>query len=309
AATPDWPGSDPDRGGRFRTVRPLLPRRAVRAADSGPGQLAVYRGGRTDRHRGQRAADPADGGVSAGHSPAHAVWHGPAAAAAPDEAAGSGAHPRRHRRGGRRGRLRRDLVLRAAVHPPGAAGGADILGDGARDRGPGGHVVDDRPVCFAERVLVGAVHVAADEHVLIADHAPDHHVTHNVADYLAHYLADYLAYDVTIGVHLGFDVRVRIDLVGSAAVVGVAFVLVRIYVGELTRVPAVIRSGVVTAGSSARDVIASALRVAARASPAQAASAGLNPLVTLAGVPRLPWAVKTAVEMAIAKTPPRRCAM
>ena len=38
-------------------------------------------------------------------------------------------------------------------------------------------------------------------------------------------------------------------------------------------------------------------------------SAGLNPLVTLAGVPRFPWAVNTAVEMAMAKTPPRRCAM
>jgi hypothetical protein len=65
-------------------------------------------------------------------------------------------------------------------------------------------------------------------------------------------------------------------------------------------------------GSSARDVrevIAIALRVASSANPAQAASAGLNPAVTLAGVPRCPLAANTAVEMAIAKTPPRRCAM
>ena len=73
----------------------------------GPGQLAVYRGGGADRHRRQRAADPADGGLSPGHAASHAVGHGPAAAAAtPDEAAGGGAHPRRHRRGGRRGGVR-----------------------------------------------------------------------------------------------------------------------------------------------------------------------------------------------------------
>ena len=59
--------------------------------------------------------------------------------------------------------------------------------------------------------------------------------------------------------------------------------------------------------SRVREVIAIALRVASRASPAQAASAGLNPSVTLAGVPRCPLAANTAVEMAIAKTPPRRC--
>ena len=90
----------------------------------GPGQLAVYRGGRAvyrgggaDRHRRQRAADPADGGLSPGHAAAHACGHGPAAATAPDEAAGAGADPRRHRRGGRRGRVRGDLVHGAAVHP------------------------------------------------------------------------------------------------------------------------------------------------------------------------------------------------
>src|SRR5262249_38290540 len=86
-----------------------------------------------------------------------------------------------------------------------------------------------------------------------------------------------------------------------------AFVLVGIYVGELTRVSAGICPVLVTA--SLRAGIAVALRVASRANPAQAASAGLNPLVTLAGVPRFPWAENTAVEMAMAKTPPRRCAM
>src|SRR5262249_50365298 len=86
-----------------------------------------------------------------------------------------------------------------------------------------------------------------------------------------------------------------------------AFVLVGLSAGELTRVSAVICPVLVTA--SVREGIAVALRVASRANPAQAASAGLNPLVTLAGVPRFPWAENTAVEMAMAKTPPRRCAM
>ena len=80
--------------------------------------------------------------------------------------------------------------------------------------------------------------------------APDHHVTHDVADYLA--------YDVTIGVHLGFGVRVGIDLfvrarehvlVSSTALVDPAVVLAGIYVGELTRVPAVIRPVLVTGRS------------------------------------------------------------
>jgi len=62
-------------------------------------------------------------------------------------------------------------------------------------------------------------------------------------------------------------------------------------------------------GLSVGEVIAVALRVASSASPAQAARAGLNPSVTLAGVPRCPLAANAAVEMAMAKTPPRRCAM
>src|SRR6185369_221366 len=300
-------------------VRPA--RRAVRAEDSGSGlglglgQLAVYRGWRADRHRGKRAADPADGGLSPGHAASHvtarAVGNAPAAAAAPDEAAGGGADPRRHRRSRRRGGVRADLVLRAAVRPAGAARGADVFATGVRVRGPGGHGVDDRSVRVAERVVVGefgAVLVAAGQHVLVTGHARDHHVTHDIADYLA--------YDVTIDVHVGVGIGVRVDLfvrsdehlvVGRAALVDAAVVLVGIYVGELTRVPAVIGSVLVTA--SAREGIAVALSVASRANPAQAASAGLNPLVTLAGVPRFPWAVNTAVEMAMAKTPPRRCAM
>ena len=74
---------------------------------------------------------------------------------------------------------------------------------GARVRGPGGHVVDDRPVCFAERVLVGAVHVAAGQHVLVADRAPLHDARH----------VDDTA-DVHVDVHVGFGfgIRVRIDL-------------------------------------------------------------------------------------------------
>ena len=55
-------------------------------------------------------------------------------------------------------------------------------------------------------------------------------------------------------------------------------------------------------GPSVREVIAIALRVASSANPAQAASAGLNPSVTLVGVPRCPLAANTAVEMAMAKT-------
>src|SRR6185437_1236527 len=108
----------------------------------------------------------------------------------------------------------------------------------------------------AERVVVGefgAVLVAAGQHVLVTGRARDHHVTHDVADYLA--------YDVTIGVRVGLFVRADEHLVvGRAALVDAAVVLVVIYVGELTRVPAVIGSVLVTA--SAREGIAVALRVA-----------------------------------------------
>ena len=221
-------------------VRPARRAAAGRPADAGPGQLAVYRGGGADRDRRQRAADPADGGLSPGHAAAHAAAHavgnGAAAAATPDEAAGAGAHPRRYRRGGRCGSVRPDLVLRAAVHPAGAAGGADVFGIGARVRGPGGHVVGDRPVCFAERVLIGAVHVAAGQHVLVADRAPLHDARHvdDTAD---------VHVDVHVGFGFGVRVRVRVDLFVRAR----EHVLVGVYVGELTRVPAVIRPVLVTA--------------------------------------------------------------
>jgi hypothetical protein len=55
--------------------------------------------------------------------------------------------------------------------------------------------------------------------------------------------------------------------------------------------------------------MASALSAASSAKPAQAASAGLKPSVTLAGVPRCPWAEKVALATAIAKTAPKRCIM
>jgi serine/threonine protein kinase len=61
---PTGPGSDPDRGGRFRTIRPLLPRRSVRAADSGPGWLAVCHVRCADPPpRAARSPTPADGGA------------------------------------------------------------------------------------------------------------------------------------------------------------------------------------------------------------------------------------------------------
>src|SRR6185503_14789500 len=113
----------------------------------------------------------------------------------------------------------------------------------------------------AERVFVGTVLVAAGQHVLVTGHARDHHVTHDVADYLAHDVT----IDVHVGVGIGVDLFVRADehlVVGGAALV---FVFVGIYVGELTRVPAVIGSVLVTA--SAREGIAVALRVASRANP------------------------------------------
>ena len=155
-------------------VRPARRAAAGRAATPAPGSWPYTGAGALTATAGSAPPTPPMGAYPPATPPPMPCGHGPAAAAAPDEAAGAGAHPRRHRRGGRRGRVRGDLVHRAAVHPAGAAGGADILGDGARVRGPGGHVVDDRPVCFAERVLVefGAVHVAADQHVLVADRAP-----------------------------------------------------------------------------------------------------------------------------------------
>ena len=107
AAASYRPGGDPDHGGRFRAVRPSGPRP--------PGRGRRPRAtGRTPRVR----YCPADGGVPAGHSPAHGFGDGPAAAAAPpDEAAGAGADPRRHRRGGRRDGLRAELDEPLARHP------------------------------------------------------------------------------------------------------------------------------------------------------------------------------------------------
>jgi len=55
--------------------------------------------------------------------------------------------------------------------------------------------------------------------------------------------------------------------------------------------------------------MASALSAASSAKPAQTASAGLKPSVTLAGVPRCPRAANTALATAIAKTAPKRCIM
>ena len=160
--------------------------------DAGPGQLAVYRSGGADRHRAARRRPRRWGPIPRPRRRPCLAGTGPAAATAPDEAAGAGAHPRRHRRSGRRGRVRGDLVHGAGrptqLEQP---GGADIPGDGARIRGPGGQVGNDRAVRVAERVVVGAfgwrVHGRSRRgSVLIhPDDAPDHpHVTHDV-NYLA----------------------------------------------------------------------------------------------------------------------------
>src|SRR5262249_13815736 len=123
---------------------------------------------------------------------------------------------------------------------------------------------------------------------------PAHDTAHVTADHAAHVTA-----------HVTADHAA--DHAAHVTADDTAFVLGRIHAGALTRASAAIAPLLVTA--SPPEVTAVALRVASRASPAHAASAGLTPLVTLAGVPRLPWAANTAVEMAMAKTPPRRCAM
>ena len=164
SAAPDRPGGHADHGGR----RP-------RGAAVDPGQLAARRA------RGERAAYSADGGISPAHTAARAFRHGPAAAtAAPDEAAGAGPDPRRHRRGRRRDRLRRELHEQFARQDR-AAGGADVSGDVSGDStrvgGPGGLVGVDCPVCpavFADESGTEHKHVPAGQHVLLSGHAPVH---------------------------------------------------------------------------------------------------------------------------------------
>src|SRR4029077_14415696 len=118
--------------------------------------------------------------------------------------------------------------------------------DGTRVRRPGGLVGIDRTVRVAQRVVAdefGAVHVAADQHVLIPDRAP----LHDADDVLnTHYVDDsaYVYVYVYVGVRIGFGVRVRIDLFVRAD----EHVLVRIYVGDHARVPAVVRPVVGAAG-------------------------------------------------------------
>ena len=161
---PDRPGGHADHGGR----RP-------RGAAVDPGQLAARRA------RGERAAYSPDGGISPAHPAARAFRHGPAAAAAaPDEAAGAGPDPRRHRRGRRRDRLRRELHEQFA-RPDRAARGANVSGDvsgnSTRVGGPGGLVGVDCPVCpavFADESGTEHKHVPANQHVLLSGHAPVH---------------------------------------------------------------------------------------------------------------------------------------
>jgi hypothetical protein len=62
----------------------------------------------------------------------------------------------------------------------------------------------------------------------------------------------------------------------------------------------------------ARDgfaLIATDVSAAKVAKRTQDHSAGRNPAVTAAGSLRLPWAEKTALAIAMAKTAPKRCAM
>ena len=128
-----------------------------RAADAGPGQLAVH-----------RVYSP-HGGVPAGHSPAHGFGHGPAAAAAaPDEAAGAGADPRRHRRGGRRDGLRAELDEPLHDTPAGSTRGRDVVGVAALVR-TGQRVL----VPLAEPVFLLAEHVpvAAGLHAVFVQFA------------------------------------------------------------------------------------------------------------------------------------------
>jgi hypothetical protein len=57
------------------------------------------------------------------------------------------------------------------------------------------------------------------------------------------------------------------------------------------------------------QVMATALRAARTAKQAQVQSAGRKPAFTPAGLPRWPWAEKTALASASANTVPKRCAM
>ena len=94
---------------------------------------------------------------------------------------------------------------------------------------------------------LGAVHVGAGQHVLVADRAPLHDARH-VDD--TRHVHDTV--DDTAGVRIDLFVRAREHvLVSSAALVDPAFVLVRVYVGEHTRVSAVIRPVLVTGRAGA----------------------------------------------------------
>ena len=186
---------------------------------------------------------------------------GPAAAAAPDEAAGTGADPGRHRRGRRRNRLRRELHEPRA-RPDGAAGGADVSGDAARVREPPGFGVDllVRPAVFAGESGTARKYVPAGQHVLVPGRAPDHdtgHVsdTENVSD-------DDQASDQisdtdtdTDHVYAGFDAYAYSHShepdIATPASAFVAFVRVHHpHFGQHARVPADVRSALVTGGAS-----------------------------------------------------------
>jgi hypothetical protein len=60
------------------------------------------------------------------------------------------------------------------------------------------------------------------------------------------------------------------------------------------------------AASDVREAIAIEVNAASRANATQDHRAGWKPAVTLAGVPRCPWAEKTALPIAMAKTVPSR---
>ena len=155
-----------------RSRRRLLPawgRPGPRAVPGRPGPPGRGRPAPGDWPYTASTPPAPHGGVPAGHSPAHGFGDGPAAAAAaPDEAAGAGADPRRHRRGGRRDGLRAELDEPLDDTPAGSARGRDVVGVAALVR-TGQRVL----VPLAEPVFLLAEHVpvAAGLHAVFVQFA------------------------------------------------------------------------------------------------------------------------------------------
>ena len=102
--------------------------------------------------------------------------------------------------------------IEPAARPDGAAGGADVPGDGARVREPGGCRID-LPVRLTQPVFVGefgTVHghvpVGASQHVLIPGHTADHDADVRDTDHVSD------TDEVHVDVHVDVGFGVRIDL-------------------------------------------------------------------------------------------------